>query len=107
MNVLKLNVPAISSKLSVKELSIRPYINSLSYIDNSRIIQQASIEKPVYRLCKDYSVDGREFSLNLVITDEDAGSAEKFMDKVAKTVPENFQRPFQYLDETYKPKAKK
>src|SRR5690606_33964811 len=111
MQVLKLNRPAISAKLSVKELSVKPYVNTLSYMDNSRIIRQASLETPVYRLMKDYEVDGAHFALNLIITANDAGHVEKFMDSIASQVTKDqaqqHKRPFEYLDETYKPKKGK
>lgn len=105
-NILKLNNIAISKPLSVGSLDVRPYTSSISYIDESRIIKQASEETPVYRLCKDYDIDGLKFALNLVITDKNAGRGEDFMDEVAKKVTKDevkgINSPFLWLNELYK-----
>ena len=110
-NILKLNVPALSSPLSITALDIRPYTSGVSYIDTSRMIKQATEEVPVYRLAKDYELNGATFALNLIITDSNAGKAEDFMDKVAKKVTEeqikNVGNPFTWLEEAYKVKAGK
>ena len=107
MNILKLNTIGLSKPLSVKELSIRPYISGLSYIDDSRVIKQATEELPVYRLCKDYD-NGVKFALNLIITDEKVGKAEDYMDKIAKTITANdvkgIKTPFVWTDNVYEVK---
>lgn len=104
-NILKLNAPAVSKPLSITELDIYPYTSMLSYIDDTKIIKQASEEVPVYRLCKDYDVNGLKFALNLIITDNDAGAAEAFMDKTAKKITKdqlkNMNAPFVWLDNKY------
>lgn len=107
-NILKLNIPALSKPLSISALDIRPYTSGVSYIDNTRIIQTATEKVPVYRLCKDYDMDGLKFGLNLIITDKNVGKGEDFMDKVAKTVTEqqvkSINSPFVWLDAEYKVK---
>lgn len=108
MKVIELNRPAVSNRLSIKELSIRPYVAQMMYMDGSKIIQQATPEKPVYRLAKDYEVDGLQFGLNLLTDDNDAGKAEKYMDKIAKGFKRDEVRdllgrsqPFVYLNKRY------
>lgn len=105
-NILKLNAIAISKPLSIKELDIRPYTSSMSYIGDSRIIKQASEETPVYRLCKDYDIGGLKFALNLIITDKNAGKGEDFMDKIAKEVTKEdvsgINSAFVWLSHEYK-----
>lgn len=109
MTVLELNRPAVSSRLSIKELSVKPYVSHMMYMGKSKIIQTASMEAPVYRLAKDYEVDGLVFGLNLLTDDNNAGKAEKFMDKTAKDLKReqvrdlvSKSRPFIYLDKEYK-----
>lgn len=108
MNILKLNSVAISKPLSVKTLDVRLHTSAMSYMDETRIIKQASEEVPVYRLCKDYDIDGLKFALNMIITDKDAGKAEDFMDKVAKKVTKEevkgINTPFIWSDKVYEVK---
>lgn len=106
MKIIELNRPAVSRRLALKELSIKPFVSNEQYMTRSRIIQQASIKEPVWRLCKDYSVDGIEFALNLLTDQKDMKKAEKFMDKVAKSVTReqaveytHSRNPYIYLNE--------
>lgn len=105
-NILKLNTPALSKPLSVSGLDIRPYTSALSYIDETRVIKSASEEIPLYRLCKDYEVNDLKFALNLIITDENTGKGEDFMDKIAKNITQEqvkaINSPFVWLDSHYK-----
>lgn len=107
-NILKLNVPGLSKPLSVKELDVRLYNSGRVYMDGSKILKTASDETPLYRLCKDYDIDGLKFSLNMIITDMNIGKAEKFMDKTATGVTaeqvKNINAPFVWLDNEYKVK---
>lgn len=114
MKVIELNRPAISTKLNVKELHIKPYVSHMHYMDKSRIIQVASLEKPVYRLCKDYEIDGIIFALNLLTDDKDAKRLEKFLDDTVKNLTReqaveyiNRSVSFSYLDTQYKPVKRK
>jgi len=111
MKVIRLNTPAVSSQLNIKELSILPYVSHMMYEDGSKIIQQASPEKPVFRLAKDYEVDNLRFGMNLLTDDNNAGKAEKWMDKVAKKLSLDEVRrlirmpaSFTYLKEKYRSK---
>lgn len=108
MKVIELNRPAIAMRLSAQELSIKPYVSLMMYMDKSKIIQQASPEKPVYRLAKDYEIDNVQFSLNLLTDKNDMKKAEKFMDKTAKSLSKDDvnnmlrkNQPFVYLDKEY------
>ena len=107
-SILKLNIPAVSTPVSVKELDIRLYTNGAVYMDGTKILKSASVETPLYRLCKDYDMDGVKFSLNMVITDTDAGKAEKFLDKTAKSITaeqvKNIRTPYVWLDNQYEVK---
>lgn len=109
MNILRLNELAISRPLSTKELDVRVYINALSYMDGSKTISKASEETPVYRLCKDYSLNGLNFALNLIITDNDAGKAETFMDNAAEKITKEqlTDRPFAWTGVVYTVKKSK
>ena len=75
----------------------------------SRIIATGSIEKPVYRLTKDFENDGLKFNLSMLIDSNDVGKAEKYMVKLAETITnDDFQKyiqshqSFVYLDKEYK-----
>ena len=108
MNVIQLNRPAVSNRLSIKDLSIKPYVSHMMYMGKAKIVQTATLDAPVYRLAKDYEVEGLTFGVNLLTDDNDAGKAERFMDKLAKTLTRDevnsmihSNRPFTYLDKNY------
>jgi hypothetical protein len=111
MKVIELNRPAISSRLSIKNLSVKPYVSHMMYMSKDKIIQTASLETPVYRLAKDYEIDGLVFAINLLTDDNDAGKAERFMDRQAKLLIRDevskiihSSRPFTYLNKNYRSK---
>lgn len=107
-NILRLNVPALSKSLSISGLDVREYTSGLSYIDDTRIVYKASSDNTVYRICKDYQVNGASFALNLIITDTNIGKAEEYLDKVAKTIAEeqlkSLNSPYQWVDSVYEVK---
>lgn len=104
--ILKLNVPAVSSRLLVPELDVRVYDTAMSYIDDTKIVKMASEKAPIYRLCKDYEVNGLHFSLNIITDDKNVGKVEKFMDNATKKVDsaiidEAKLKPWHYLQTKY------
>lgn len=108
MKIIELNRPAVSPQLSIKELSIKPCISHTMYMGKSRVIQTATLESPVYRLCKDYEIEGHRFGLNLLTDKNDMKKAEKFMDKIAKKLSKDevismtrSNNPFVYLNEEF------
>lgn len=111
MKVIELNKPAVGASIRSKEISIKPYVSHMMYIDKNKIIQQASLEVPAYRLAKDYTVDDVTYSLNLLITDNNVKKAEKFMDNVAKDLTKqevydilHNNQPFTYINKLYEVK---
>lgn len=108
MKVIELNRPAVSNRLSITNLSVKPYVSHMMYMGKAKIIQTATLDAPVYRLAKDYEIDDIIFGINLLTDDNDAGKAEKFMDKLAKSLTReevnamiHSNRPFTYLDKSY------
>lgn len=109
MKIIELNRPAVRPPISITGLSIKPYVSHMQYMTKSRIIQMASLEKPVYRLSKDYTKDGVKFGISLLTDKKDMAKAEKFMDDTAEEltreeVVQYIRRPapFTYLNKEYK-----
>lgn len=112
MNILELNRPAIHKMATskgryFKEADVRPYVGGEPYMDVTRIVGQASLKDPVYRLMKDYDIKGLKFGMSMITKNKDLGKAEKFMDTQAKKVTESqviesFKKVYTYLDERHK-----
>lgn len=108
MNIIELNRPAIHLANAIKKTNVQPYINGQLYMSPSRIVGKATIESPAYRIVKPYVVEGLPFALSILITDENVGKAEKWLDKAAESVTKeqvnkSRTKVFVYLDERYKP----
>lgn len=107
MNIIKSNKPAISKAINDKELNIRVYYVNYRYLNDNKIISVATNEAPVYRYAKNYSIDGNDYSIIMISTDENAKKVEDFFDKLAKKqdikkIKKDLSSSFTYLDDTYK-----
>ena len=108
MQVLELNRPAISTQLSINQLEIKVYTHGASHYGDNKIVLNATADRPVYRLCKDYTRNALTFGLNIITYDNNADKVEKWLDKLAKQLTvEQIQdginsQPFKFLEERYK-----
>lgn len=111
MNILELNRPAIhkmstSTGRFFEQADVRPYVSNEPYMEN-RIVGQATLKDPVYRLLKDYDIKGLKFGMSMITKQKDMAKAEKFMDKQAKLVTEEqtisaMAQVYLYLNEEMK-----
>lgn len=107
MKIIEVNRPALSKPCSIEKGDVAVW--QRQYMTESRIIATGSTEKPVYRLTKDFTINDLKFNLSMLIDSANVGRAEKYLEKVAKTVTsDKYQeysrshQPFLYLDERYK-----
>jgi len=106
--IIEVNAPALSKPCSIARGDVSVW--NASYVDSNRVVQTASDKNVAYRLTKDYENNGLKFNLSMLIDSNNVGKAEKFLEKLAKSITSekyqqyvNTHQAFMYLEERYKP----
>jgi len=84
--IIKINTPAVYSKINSNEMDVRAFPYGYQYIDKSGLIITSSLGSKVYRYAKNYAIDDVVFSMIMITLDNNSVDVEKYIDSMSKNV---------------------
>lgn len=107
MNIIKSNKPAISKPIVDNELNVRVYTANMRYIDDNKMIVTATVDAPIYRYAKNYSLEDIDYCIIMLTSDNNTQNVQDYFDKLSQNqnidkIKRDLSSSYSYLDDTYK-----